>query len=198
MNGSNYGFGILNDLIRIPIDFECAKVSKMEALQDPVIEFLVHKFRQRINHFNIESSSIITTSKAFREVFSYFDAGIAEKVVESLNRELLGCGLNVFRQCRICRTLATNETICSFCSGQIGLTARSDRYASRYQAKYSKPPKARSITRICYCNEDHSESNTVTCSNPNVCILPFKSKSSANISCQCSVSTGNFTMSVSV
>ena len=173
MNGREYGIGILNDVVRLPIDFQCSGASKMKDLQGPIIDWLISKFRQKIVHPTFDNCQAPTASKVFREIFSPFDASIASKLVERLKEERLGCGLNIFKQCYICRTLATTEDSCTFCNGRIGLTARSNRYASRYQAKYSKTPEVRSAVQICYCNTNHSSSNTVICHNSTVSLILY-------------------------
>src|ERR1700760_2340274 len=172
INGHEYGIGILNDIIRLPIDFECSKASKMRDLQNPIVDWLISRFRLKIVTPTFNNCQTPSSSKAFREIFSSFDAGIAPKLIERLKEERLGCGLSIFKQCYICRTMAANEDTCTFCNGRIGLTARSDRYASRYQAKYSKTPEVRSAFQICYCHTNHSSSNTVVCQSSTVSLAP--------------------------
>jgi hypothetical protein len=137
----------------------------MEALQHPIIDWLIDAFRRRIQAPD-GSLLPINESQAFREVFSQYDACIIPQLIERLNREHLGYDLRIFRQCFSCNTLALKEeTSCPHCYGQLGITARSPYYAERFIAKYGKKPPHKLNTSICYCNEDNP-GLSIECSDP--------------------------------
>jgi hypothetical protein len=164
-SGHNYGIGILNDLVRIPIDFNCSSSSRMEALQRPVIDWLIEIFCKRIQNPD-GSLRPVNEAQEFRDVFSQYDACIMPQLLERLNREHLGFNLRLFRQCFLCDTLALKEEAsCPHCSGPLGITARSTHYAERFMAKYGKKPPHKSNTSICYCSKDIPGLN-IECSDP--------------------------------